>query len=144
MYHLAWKLLDPGKDNERYDDFVIPDNGTLGIFTTIIYFCYQAFIVVVGLNLLIAIMNATVQRFDDKSQLNWIVESSYLSGTIFLPPSISCDFSEEKKMQNFAPQFQERCKNCQIFQVWALIIPKRKLMNFKVYFLLLSWLFCIS
>jgi hypothetical protein len=97
MYHLAWKLLDPGKDNEKYDDFVIPDNGTLGIFTTIIYFCYQAFIVVVGLNLLIAIMNATVQRFDDKSQLNWIVESSYLSGTIFLPPSISCNFPEDKK-----------------------------------------------
>ena len=114
MYHLAWKLLDPGKDNEKYDDFVIPDNGTLGIFTTIIYFCYQAFIVVVGLNLLIAIMNATVQRFDDKSQLNWIVESSYLSGTIFLPPSISCNFSE-KNAKLCSPDFKKDVKIIKLF-----------------------------
>ena len=73
--------MDPGS-SKKYDDIKIPEEGTLGIFATTIYFCYQAFIVVVGLNLLIAIMNATVQRFDDKSQLNWTVESSYLSGII--------------------------------------------------------------
>ena len=82
MYHLSWKLLDPGP-NKKYDGIRIPDEGTLGLFATIIYFSYQAFIIVVGLNLLIAIMNSTVQRFDDKSQLNWIVESSYLSGSLF-------------------------------------------------------------
>ena len=83
MYHLSWKLLAPGPNKKSNDGIIIPDEGTFGIFATIIYFSYQAFIIVVGLNLLIAIMNSTVQKFDDKSQLNWIVESSYLSG-IFL------------------------------------------------------------
>ena len=86
MWHLSWKVIDPGKDNKRNNNeaIIIPQEGTLGIFATIIYFCYQGFIVIVGMNLLIAIMNATVQRFDEKSQLNWIVESSYLSGITIL------------------------------------------------------------
>ena len=77
--------IDPGKDNKRNNNeaMIIPHDTPLEIFASIIYFSYQCFIVVVGMNLLIAIMNATVQRFDEKSQLNWIVESSYLSGTIF-------------------------------------------------------------
>merc|ERR1719340_581893 len=50
---------------------------------SLMFFCYQSFGAVVILNLLIAIMNATIQRYHDKSYLNWTVATSYLCTEYF-------------------------------------------------------------
>ena len=53
--NLIWQLFDPGKQ----DDF-IPDDK---MFAHIMNFIYQVFAVLILLNLLIAIMNATGDEF---------------------------------------------------------------------------------
>ena len=62
-----WTLLTPGQ-NEEY----IPDTSESdSIGARVLYFIYQIFIIIILLNLLIAIMNSTVQRLQDKRQLYW-------------------------------------------------------------------------
>ena len=60
---LIWQLFDPGLQ----EDFIPPNK----IFALAMNFLYQVFVVLILLNLLIAIMNATVQRLEDRRQLYW-------------------------------------------------------------------------
>ena len=63
---LFWNIVDTGRKSES-----IPNEGILGEFTYMMYFAYNILIVIVLLNLLIAIMNSTVQRLEDRRQLYW-------------------------------------------------------------------------
>jgi hypothetical protein len=65
FYLLFWTTLDPGPKDE------IPDEGVRGTVATILFISYQVLIIVVLLNLLIAVMNATVQKVHDRKQLYW-------------------------------------------------------------------------
>ena len=63
IYHLIWKLLDPGsEENDEYDG--VKCNDIIGVSFSIMYFCYQAFVFLVCINLLIAVFNSSVQRLE--------------------------------------------------------------------------------
>lgn len=62
---MFWTILDPGPKDE------ISNEGVRGVFATILLILYEVAIIVILLNLLIAVMNATVQRFQDRRQLYW-------------------------------------------------------------------------
>ena len=64
-YLLLWTMLDPGPKDE------ISDEGIRGVFATIVLMVYQVALVIVLLNLLIAVMNSTVQKFQDRRQVYW-------------------------------------------------------------------------
>ena len=63
---LFWQMVDTGRKSEA-----IPNEGILGEFTYVIYFTYNLLIVIVLLNLLIAIMNSTVSRLEERRLLYW-------------------------------------------------------------------------
>ena len=63
---LFWQIVDDGTKPEA-----IPNEGILGEFVYIIYFTYNILVLVVLLNLLIAIMNSTVQRLEERKQQYW-------------------------------------------------------------------------
>ena len=62
---ILWTIFEHGQKKQ------FPHNTVEEKFATILYFIYQIFIIIILLNLLIAIMNATVQRLQDKRQLYW-------------------------------------------------------------------------
>ncbi len=64
---LFWTTMDPGDGEERG----IHADGLLGAVATVLFAGYQIMIVIVLLNLLIAVMNATVQKVHDRKQLYW-------------------------------------------------------------------------
>ncbi len=66
MYLLFWTVLDPGPNEED-----INNEGPRGVFATILFLIYQIAVIIVLLNLLIAVMNSTVQKFQDRRQLYW-------------------------------------------------------------------------
>ena len=60
VYDLIWKILDPGEgDGEMWFN---KHEDELSVAGVIMYFCYQGFVFLVLINLLIAVFNATVQR----------------------------------------------------------------------------------
>ena len=69
MYILLWKILDPG--SEQIEDLNIDQESIRGITATVLFVLYQLMIVIVILNLLIALMNATIQKVNDHKQLYW-------------------------------------------------------------------------
>ena len=69
MYILFWKILDPG--SEQIEDLNIDQESIRGITATVLFVLYQLMIVIVILNLLIALMNATIQKVNDHKQLYW-------------------------------------------------------------------------
>ena len=60
VYDLIWKILDPGAGEENM--WFNNHTDELSISGVIMYFCYQAFVFLILINLLIAVFNATVQR----------------------------------------------------------------------------------
>ena len=62
---LIWTILDPGEKDE------IDSTGLRGTFATFVMLMYQVTTIIILLNLLIAVMNSTVQRFQDRKQLYW-------------------------------------------------------------------------
>ena len=62
---ILWTLFEQGQKKQ------FPHKTIEQKFATVLYFIYQLFIIIILLNLLIAIMNATVQRLQDKRQLYW-------------------------------------------------------------------------
>ena len=60
VYDLIWKILDPGEGDGKM--WFNKHNDELSIAGVIMYFCYQAFVFLILINLLIAVFNATVQR----------------------------------------------------------------------------------
>ena len=62
---ILWTIFEPGQKKQ------FPHKTVEEKFATILFFLYQVFIIIILLNLLIAIMNATVQRLQDKRQLYW-------------------------------------------------------------------------
>ena len=87
---LFWNIVDTGRKPKQ-----IPNEGVLGKFIYIMYFIYNVLIVVVLLNLLIAIMNSTVQRLEDKRQLYWKYNRTsiwieHFDDTMALPLPYSC------------------------------------------------------
>ena len=60
VYDLIWKILDPGEgDGDMWFNQHVDELSVAGV---IMYFCYQGFVFLVLINLLIAVFNATVQR----------------------------------------------------------------------------------
>ena len=66
---LFWALLNPGPDTENF-----PEEGFTGILTNTLYIIYQIFTVIMLLNLLIAMMNSTIQKIQEKRLLYWKFE----------------------------------------------------------------------
>ena len=62
---LFWSVLGPGKPDD------IEPDGISGTVATLLFAAYQILVAVILLNLLIAIMNATVQKVQDHQQLYW-------------------------------------------------------------------------
>ena len=62
---LIWTIFDPGQKDE------ISSQGLRGVFATIVLLAYQIITIIILLNLLIAVMNSTIQRFQDRKQLYW-------------------------------------------------------------------------
>ena len=67
MYGLMFIILDPGTDNAPD----VPDGTARNRFATLIYCMYFVFAITILLNLTITLMNATVQKFQDRHQLYW-------------------------------------------------------------------------
>ena len=63
---MFWALLNPGPDPET-----IPDIGISGIVANILFAIYQVINAIIFLNLLIAMMNSTMQKIEDKKLLYW-------------------------------------------------------------------------
>ena len=65
---LAWSVLDPGSKSEELN---IKHYSSRSNIAGILVMLYQIMIIIVLLNLLIAVMNATVQKCQDRKQLYW-------------------------------------------------------------------------
>ena len=65
FYVILWTIFEAGQKKQ------FPHETVEEQFATVLYFIYQVFIIIILMNLLIAIMNATVQRLQDKRQLYW-------------------------------------------------------------------------
>jgi hypothetical protein len=63
---MFWATVNPGPNEDH-----IPDKGVNGIAATTLFIIYQACVVVILMNLLIAIMNSTIQKQEDKKLLYW-------------------------------------------------------------------------
>ena len=63
---MFWATVNPGPNEDH-----IPDKGLNGIAATTLFIIYQACVVVILMNLLIAIMNSTIQKQEDKKLLYW-------------------------------------------------------------------------
>ena len=63
---LFWALLNPGPDTETF-----PRDGFTGFLTNALFLFYQLFVVIMLLTLLIAMMNSTMQKIQDKRLLYW-------------------------------------------------------------------------
>ena len=62
VYDLIWKILDPGEgDGDMWFNQHVDELSVAGV---IMYFCYQAFVFLVCINLLIAVFNSSVQRLE--------------------------------------------------------------------------------
>ena len=66
---LFWASLNPGPDTETF-----PEEGFTGYLTNILFGIYQIFVIIMLLNLLIAMMNSTIQKIQDKRSLYWKFE----------------------------------------------------------------------
>ena len=64
---LIWTILDPGPNDDISNDV----DGIRGVVATILFMMYQVTIIIILLNLLIAVMNSTIQRYQDRKQLYW-------------------------------------------------------------------------
>merc|ERR1719225_863927 len=62
MYLLFWTILDPGPKEEILDK----GTGMRDIAATFLLIAYQIVMIVVFFNLLIAIMNVTIQKYQDR------------------------------------------------------------------------------
>ena len=67
---LFWEIFDPGPDENTFEQ----TNEFSTHLTIMLYAFYQIFAVIVMLNLLIAIMNSTIQKIQDKKMLYWKFE----------------------------------------------------------------------
>ena len=65
---LFWSILDPQNKDE---ELKIDHHNMRGIAATILVAAYQLIIIIVLLNLLIAVMNATIQKVEDQKLLYW-------------------------------------------------------------------------
>jgi hypothetical protein len=65
IHVILWTIFETGQKKQ------FPHETIEQKFATVLYFIYQVFIIIILLNLLIAIMNATVQRPQTKRQLYW-------------------------------------------------------------------------
>lgn len=84
---LFWAMLDPGPD----PDF--QTHNLAGKMATILFATYQILVIIIILNLLIAMMNATVQKLQDKKQLyckfvRTSVWLEFMSDSFILPPPV--------------------------------------------------------
>ena len=68
LHVLFWSILDPGKNDE---DLKIELNSIRGTVAELLFMIYQITIIFVLLNLLIAVMNATIQKVHDQKLLYW-------------------------------------------------------------------------
>ena len=70
---LIWKVLSPGPlDEEREECATISNfDGTKGHVVTALFVTFQILSIIILLNFLIAIMNSTIQRYQDRKQLYW-------------------------------------------------------------------------
>ena len=66
---LFWSSLNPGPDTETF-----PEEDFTGYLTNILFGIYQIFVIIMLLNLLIAMMNSTMQKIQDKRSLYWKFE----------------------------------------------------------------------
>ena len=114
---LFWNIVDTGRKGDA-----IPNEGVLGEFTYIMYFTYNILIVIVLLNLLIAIMNSTVQRLEDRRQLYWkytrtSIWIEHFDDSMALPMPYSClhifraCLTLFKKLKKISPTFGN-ANNC--------------------------------
>ena len=84
---LWWTLLNPGPDSEAF-----PEEGLAGVLTNALFIIYQIFSVIMLLNLLIAMMNTTIQKIQDKRLLYWKFERTQIwidfinDGYVIPPP----------------------------------------------------------
>ena len=63
---MFWATVSPGPNEDH-----VPEEGIHGIAATALFVIYQAIVVVILMNLLIAIMNSTMQKQEDKKLLYW-------------------------------------------------------------------------
>ena len=85
---MFWAVLNPGPDPDT-----ISEKGLAGIMANILFAVYQIILAILLLNLLIAMMNSTMQKIEDKKLLYWkFVRTSvwldFTSTKYFIPPPI--------------------------------------------------------
>ena len=83
---MFWAILNPGPDPDA-----VPDQGISGIMANILFAMYQISLAIILLNLLIAMMNSTMQKIADKKLLYWkFVRTSvwldFISTKYVIPP----------------------------------------------------------
>ena len=86
---LWWALLNPGPDSD-----VFPEEGFAGTLTNVLYIAYQMFTIIMLLNLLIAMMNSTMQKIEDKRLTYWKYERTmiwtvFIDEIFIIPPPFS-------------------------------------------------------
>ena len=84
MHDMAWSILNPGPDDEVSGN----DYGAEIMFAS-----YQIVVIIIILNLLIAMMNVTMQKLQDKKLLYWKFARTslwleFMEGGIVLPPPL--------------------------------------------------------
>ena len=85
---MFWAVLNPGPDADS-----IPDKGFTGHMANFLFAVYQVLVAIILLNLLIAMMNSTVQKIQDKRMLYWKFERTsvwldFISNMYILPPPL--------------------------------------------------------
>ena len=88
MENMAWTILNPGP-SDIGEETVGESNST----ATLLFATYQILVVIIMLNLLIAMMNATIQRLQDKKHLYWKFSRTsiwleFMRPGIMLPPPL--------------------------------------------------------
>jgi hypothetical protein len=83
---LWWVLLNPGPDPDAF-----PEEGFAGTLTNVLFIAYQIFTVIMLLNLLIAMMNSTMQKIEDKRLTYWKYERTtiwigFIDISYIIPP----------------------------------------------------------
>ena len=86
---LWWVLLNPGPDPDAF-----PDEGFAGTLSNVLFLTYQIFTIIMLLNLLIAMMNSTMQKIEDKRLTYWKYERTmlwitFIDQTFVIPPPFS-------------------------------------------------------
>ena len=121
---MFWATVNPGPNEDH-----VPDKGINGIAATTLFIIYQAGVVVILMNLLIAIMNSTIQKQEDKKLLYWKFARSsvwieyYNDSKWGLPPPLnvillpmffirSIYFIFSSIIERFAKRSNRNCENC--------------------------------